>query len=286
MVGEVEPDQLADEARLHRPVLGKPRRQAVDQFGLGGLGAVAVGDLQTPGEQVAQQPIRLQLAGRVGPAEQQPEGTRIELERGLELVHQPALAQARIGHHRDGAHLARAGRGVECGAKSREFEVAPDHRRGVALHLQRRLRLHVEPAAHMQVSVVADAQAAGRCTLLHARGDVDGAAADRAAFVDPAAEQHAAGVDAHAHIEAGMAEAAPHRLALGPAFGQQRQAGVHGALRVVFVRALGAEGREQAVHDLVDVLGVEVLAECGGADHVEAQHGDLLEQLLQSRGCA
>ena len=217
----------------------------------------------------------------------------------------------------------------------RKFGVAPDHRRGqaldaapreaesarlravhevgddghvMALHLQRRLGLHVEHAAHVQVGGVADAQAASRRALLHPRGDVDGAATDRAAFVNPAAEQHAAGVDADAHVEAGVAEAALHRLALGPAFGQQRQAGVHGALRVVFVRAAGAEGREQAVarvlqhlavvalhqrraggqqavHDVVNVFGVEVLAERGGADHVEEEHGDLLEQLFRC-GCS
>ena len=48
---------------------------------------------------------------------------------------------------------------------------------------------------------MADAQCAGRRGLLHARGDVDGDAADGAFGIDAAAEQHAAGVDADADVE-------------------------------------------------------------------------------------
>jgi hypothetical protein len=155
------------------------------------------------------------------------------------------------------------------------------------------------------VGVVADAQAADRLALLHARGDVDADAADGAALVDTSAQQHAAGVDAHAHVESVLAELLPIHVALRMAFRQQRQAGTHGAFRVVLDGTLGAEGGEQAVagvlehlaamalhqgcayhqqtvHDLLDVFGVEVLAQRRGADDV--QHLHLLEQPLRPCG--
>ena len=76
-----------------------------------------------------------------------------------------------------------------------------DDRRIDALDRDRRLRLDVEGAAHLgQVSWLMRS-AAGRRRLLHARGDVDGDAADAGVAIDAASEQHAAGVHAHPHGE-------------------------------------------------------------------------------------
>ncbi len=176
------------------------------------------------------------------------------------------------------------------------------HRGIDALDGQRRLRLDFEHAAHLGVGVVADAQGPGRGGLLHARGDVDGDAADAAVGVDPAAEQHAAGVDAHAHIEAGVAVRGLDFRAEGLAQGQQREAAVHGAFDVVLAGLVRTEGGQDVVagvlqdtaavglhdggaagqgvvHHGADGLGVQVLGERGGADHVEEQDADLLEGL-------
>ena len=80
---------------------------------------------------------------------------------------------------------------------------------------------------------------------------------------------------------------------------EQRQAGAHGAFGVVLAGFVGAEHREHAVagvlqhlapcalndsgelrkgavHDGVDLLRIEVLAQRGGADDVEEQDSDLL----------
>jgi hypothetical protein len=182
-----------------------------------------------------------------------------------------------------------------------QHEIAA-HRCLDALHRERRLRLDVEDAAHVAVGVVADPQRAGRRGLLHARRDVDRLAADAALLVDAAAEQHAAGVDADAH--AGASEAM-RRLDLGAQRGaelEQGEAAADRALGIVLGGLVGAErgeqvvagvlqnlaavrrddptaARQHAVHHRGDRLGVEVLAERGGADHVEKEDADLAERL-------
>ena len=179
-----------------------------------------------------------------------------------------------------------------------------DDRRIDALDRDRRLRLDVEGAAHLEPGVVADAQTAGRRGLLHARGDIDGDAADAGVAVDAAAEQHAAGVDAHAHAEARMAMTLQHLLAERAALGQQCQPAAHGAHGVVLARLVGAEDGEQvvarvlqylaavrvddggaarecAIHHRMNVLGIQMLAELRRANDVEEQDRHQLEALFR-----
>jgi len=121
------------------------------------------------------------------------------------------------------------------------------------------------------------------------------AASTRQPAMRAAAEQDMAGVDADPHLEAFLAVGARDPLGLQPRLGEEVEAGEHGALGVVFARGLGAEGSEQAVagvlqylaaalgdpgaerlqrriHDVEQVLGIDGLAESGGADDVEEQH--------------
>ena len=168
------------------------------------------------------------------------------------------------------------------------------------------LFLELEQPAHMAPAVVTDAQPPRRRALLHARGDVDGGAADAALGIDAAAEQHAPGVHADAHVEVGHAVLAPHLRRMRLRLLDDGQSGADGGFDVVLAGRLGAEGGEhavagvlqhasalglhrggealeRAVHDLVDRLGVELLAHGGGADHVDEQHRHLL-QLLRRGG--
>jgi hypothetical protein len=265
----------------------------------------------------------------LGPAVEQPQRLRASLQPAFDLEQQPALAQAGVGHHRDHPQRPLGARLLQRVRELRQLGFAPDHARLDAfdaaaggaecarpgtlhevgddglvepLHFDRWLRLHVEEPTHMPIGVPADAQRSRWRRLLHARRNVDGNAADAAFGVHPAAEQHAAGVQADAHVEAAVAVLAFDLRPQAAAFGQQRQAGVRGALGVVFARCVGTEdsqqvvagvlqdlatvrfddagaARERTVHHGVDVLGVEMLAEPGGADHVEEQDRDLFEAL-------
>jgi len=154
----------------------------------------------------------------------------------------------------------------------------------------------------MAPAVVADAQPPWRRALLHARGDVDGGAADAALGIDTAAEQHAACVHADAHVEVGHAVLAPHLRRMYFRLLDDGQAGAQGGFDIVLASGLGAEGGEhavagvlqhapafglhgggeefeRAVHHLVDRFRVELLAHGGGADHVDEQHRHLLQLL-------
>ena len=149
---------------------------------------------------------------------------------------------------------------------------------------------------------MADAQAAGRSALLHARGDVHGDAADRAVLVHAAAEQDAAAVDADANVEAGVAVSCLHFRAQRSAEIQQREAAAHGALGIVLGRAVRAEGgqdavagvlqhlaavgfddgraaRQRTVHHRADFLGIEVLRQRGRSHHIHEEDADVLEDL-------
>ncbi len=109
-----------------------------------------------------------------------------------------------------------------------------------------------------------------------------------------------------AHCEIRQAVAAPNLLRLRLGIFDDRQPRAHGALDVAFARFLGAEcgehavagvlqdtavvrphGRrealERAIHHGVDLLGVELLAHGGRADHVDKQHRHLLELLARGR---
>ena len=250
-----------------------------------------------------------------------------------ELVEQPALADAGIGHHADGGETAIDEQPLEGVLKRLELGVPADHPRRHAfdaaaaeakaprlgaqhqvaldrlvhaLDRQRLLPLDLEQAAHLRVGVVADAQAPGRRGLLHPCGDVHRDAANAAIGIHAAAEQHAAGVDADANVEAFVTVRRPHFGAERLAEVEQGQAAAHGALGVVFLGFVGAEGGQDAVagvlqdlagmrlddgraacqgvvHDGADRLGVEVLSEGGRADHVEEQDADLPEALCRHR---
>ncbi|HRD86445.1 MAG TPA: hypothetical protein PLF63_14890 [Rubrivivax sp.] len=117
-----------------------------------------------------------------------------------------------------------------------------------------------------------------------------------------AAQQHRSGVDAHAHVAAGLAEVAQHALAQASPFVQQGQATVHGALGVILLRPLGAEGGQQVVprvlqhaaavgnddfaatgqhtvHHGADLFRVQALAQRRRPHHVEEQHRHLAQVL-------
>ena len=87
-VGTVVVQEQRDDALLHLPA----RR----------LDAVVVGDLEAPGDDVAQQSEGLALRLRRGAAAEEEEALRARVAPGCELVEQPALADAGIGHHGDG----------------------------------------------------------------------------------------------------------------------------------------------------------------------------------------
>ena len=293
---------------------------------------VALEDLEAPGEQVAQEAVRNVVAVGLRPALEEAHRLALQLEPVRELEAEPALADAGLA---DDRHLPQAlllARALERFADPRQLGVAADHLRvdaleaavghakrarlgardevaarrvGDALDLDRRLRLDVEDAAHVPVGLVADPQRAGGRGLLHARGDVDGDAADASFGVDAAAEQHRAGVDADAQVEAVEAEASTKAGGERCGLGDDRQAGADRALGVVLERLVGAEHGEQAVagvlqhatvmrandcgqpleravHDRVDVFGIEPLAELRRADDVHEEHGGGLELLRRA----
>ena len=153
------------------------------------------------------------------------------------------------------------------------------------------------------MGLLADAQGARGCGLLHPRGNMDGGAADAAVLVDAAAKQYRAGVNTDANVEAGAAELPCHEQTAAPAFVDQRESGLHGALGVVFGGDLGSEHGEQpiagvlqdlaamafddragphehAIEHNVHVLGVEILSEQSRPHHVHEQDADL-SQLLR-----
>ena len=114
-------------------------------------------------------------------------------------------------------------------------------------------------------------RAPARRGLLHARGDVDGDAADAAFGIDAAAEQHAAGVDADADVEAVVAVLALHFGAERAASREQGQAAAHGALGIVFARFVGAEDGQQVVAGVLQHLAAVGLDD-GGAARQRAVH--------------
>ena len=185
----------------------------------------------------------------------------------------------------------------ECARPCRQHEVGGE-RLVLALHLQRRLCLHLEDAAHLTPGVLADAQGADRCALLHACRDVHGEAADRAFLVDTAAEQHQPGVDADADVEAGDPVLSLNLRGMLARRRQPCQAGTHRTFGIVFASPVGTEGCEhavtrvlkhapavfvddggkalqRAVHHVEQVLGVELPRQRRRAHDVQEQHRDL-----------
>ena len=251
----------------------------------------------------------------------------------LKFLQQPALAQPRIGHQRQATRLARGSHGFQRVVQHGQFCSAADQRgfqpfdaarlqhkgarlgalhqpagdgRVMAFDGDGRLRFGIKEAPHLGPGVLADAQAPGGRCLFHARGDVDGQAAQAVVVIDAATAQHRPGVDADAGVEAVAAVLLQHGFAAHCGLLQQCQAAAHRALGVVFAGAVGAESRQQVVagvlqhlatmvqddggergqraidHDL-DVFRVEVLAELGRTDDVQEHHADLAQPPLCSR---
>ena len=299
---EVHADQLAQHFRLAQrgflAVGSEKGQQPLHETQAGGVGAVAVGDLQPPRQHVPQQAIGLLRPARVRPAQHQPAAPRMQIETVLQLVQQPALAQAGVGDQRRRLQAA-AGRGaLEGGQQPRQFGLAADecsldvadaaaghpecawpcrqHEVGgkrlvLTLDLQRWLRLHLEDAAHLTPGVVADAQGADRRALLHARRNVHGEAADRAFLVDTAAEQHQPGVGADADVEAGHPVLSLYLRGMPLRRRQQCQAGAHRTFGIVFASPVGTEGREYAVAGVLKHAPA-VLVDDGGKALQRAVH--------------
>ena len=334
-VVKIQSDQVAQQVGVGlgelRTVVGHEEgRDASLELALRVVHPVAVGDAQLPGERVAQQAEGLARGVGRGAATQDAHACACARQPTLELAQQSALAQAGFGDHRDHRQPPVGDHSRERVCQRRKLGVPPDHARfhtldaaprGVegagpgalhkigndrridALDRDRGLRLDVECAAHLLPGVVADAQPAGRRRLLHARGNIDGNAADAGVAIDAAAEQHTAGMDAHAHPKAQVTMLQSHFLAERAALGQQLKPASHGTLGVVLARLDCAEDREQvvtrvlqhpakvrfddsgaacerAIHHGMDVLRIQVLAELRRADHVEKEDRDQLEGLL------
>ena len=329
---KVQADQLPQQFGRRVVGLRQPGRQALHELAAGDVGAVAVGDLQPAQQQVAQQAVRLQRARRLGACGQQPPTGAQGREPVLELAQQPALAQARLGQQRQAARLAVGQQGLHGCVEAGEFVVAADQRRFLpcnaargqpqctrlggphqpgghglvqALDGDRRLRLGVEDTAHQRPGVLADAQGVGRCGLLHARGDVDGQAAEAVVVLHPAAAHHRAGVDAHAGAEWRLV--LPGLAMPEPGGGlQQFQPAQHRAFGVVLVGAARTEGRleavagvaqhlaavrpddagqggQRAVHHGLHLLGVQALDQLRRAHEVQEQHADLAQMAHRLR---
>ena len=241
-VAEVQADQVAQQVgvglgQLGAVVVHEERRDAVLDLGLRHLDAVGVGDLQPPGQHVAQQAERLVLRPRVGAAVEAEVHLGSRLGPVGELVEQAALADTGIGHHQQHLELPLLEQASERDLQAAQFGFAADHARGDALdaarrrakgtrlgpHHQvrgdglldaldrdRRLRLEIEHAPHQTPRLLADPQSAGRRGLLHARGDIHRHPADAAFGVDATAQQHAPGVHADADVEPVVPVGAPH----------------------------------------------------------------------------
>ena len=198
-------------------------------------------------------------------------------------------------------HAADAARGLRRLGRCGAIDQPGLHRVKVALDGHRRLFTQREKAAHQAPRVGADAQAAWRRRLFHARREVDGGAADAALAINATAQQHRAGGDARAHgVEASLRR---HRRGLPTRFGQHRQRGAHGTFGVVLARLPGAEGGQQAVagvlqhraalgphvcrvalqlavDQLVHGFGVQRQADGGGAGDIDEEHADVAQALF------
>ena len=246
----------------------QPRRQAVHQALPRVCGRQVVVDQQPARQQLPQQAVGLQTAGRLGARLQQARIAFAQVQALQQFLPQPCLAHARVGQHQGHADAAGGDAvGVQRG-QLREFIVAPDggrdqafdtarhggfgpglhaaHEPGaqwlvVALHPQRRLGVGDEEAAHLGPRRVADPQLAHGRTLLHACSQVHGVAHRRLFGFGAIAQQHRAGVDADAHAKVRHTQVQAHALGVARGVLQDLQAGAHGAFGFVFAQALQSE---------------------------------------------
>jgi len=297
VIAETQAQQVAEHCRLRighfRTAVGGQQRNDAAAELLDHLGwSVVVRDQQAPGQRIAQQAIRALFAVRVRATLQQLKGFRLQVGPGFEFEQQTALAQAGLTDDRDELQrrpLVERGKGPlqrgELGlaadhARLEPFDAARCHAKRTwpgaqhqvcrqrlitALHLQRWLSFDVEHPTHVTPRVVADAHAAHRRGLLHARGDVDHGPADAAFFVHTAAQQHLAGVHAHPQAEAMEAMRALDLVADGEGFFEQRKAGTYRVLGVVFKTSFDTEHGQQVVTSVLKDLPVMVLHKCGQA---------------------
>ena len=179
----------------------------------------------------------------------------------------------------------------------------------MALDLKRRLLMQFKLPRHQALCGCADAHRAGWRRLLHARGHVDGGAADGAFGVHATAQQHRPGVQAHAHVEARVAVFAPHAVGLQAGFADDEEARQHRVFCIVFAHFVGAESGQQAVarilqhsavmpiddvgearqrgvHHEVDVFRLELAAQRGGTHHIHKQHRHLPQALFRHGAAA
>jgi hypothetical protein len=122
------PTQLADALGFALRRFAHPGPQPVHPALAGQGTAVAVGDAQTPGQQLAQHAIGLQVLLRVAAAQKEPEARGVQLQQGLRFGQQPALAQARLADDRGHRQVPARRRCVEQAGQCGELGVAADHR--------------------------------------------------------------------------------------------------------------------------------------------------------------
>ena len=100
-VAEVESEHVTEEVDRCLVVLGEQCSDTVHETLARHLRRVVVGNLKTPGEQVAQESVRLLAGVWLSSTLEDHEPIWLHVGPVLELVQQPALAQARLGNHRD-----------------------------------------------------------------------------------------------------------------------------------------------------------------------------------------
>jgi len=180
------------------------------------------------------------------------------------------------------------------------------HRPALALQLERRHRLHRGRVADQPPGALADQHLAGSGRLLQAGGEVDGVADEDVLAADRVADHHLAGVDAGAHLQ----PYAPVRVQLQVELRErltQLGRAAYRPQRVVLVQPRDAVDGHHGVADelgdgaavagehlgglvvvagdhLPEQLGIQPLAQPGGADQVAEDDGDGLAGLRALAG--
>ena len=166
---------------------------------------------------------------------------------------------------------------------------------GNALDGEWRLFRHIEQASDMAVRGVTDPESSNRSGLLEACGDVDRNATNAAIGIDTSAQQHRSSVDADTHVEVPAPVAFSHLLLESVRFVEYVESRAHRTLGIVFTRLEKTKNRQQAiagvlqnpppprldergeapecaVHDGLDILWIELLADRGGSHHIGEQN--------------
>jgi len=252
----------------------------------------------------------------------------------LEFMEQATLAETGVGDDADASECgARTKEPLEAVSQHRELGLAADHPRLdvfdaaggdaersrlhaahqvrddrllQALDVQRRLRVHVEDAADVEVRAVADPQRSRRRGLLHPGGNVDGVSTNRRLGVDAAAEKDGAGVHADSNVEARQPMPRLDFACHGAGFVENCEPASDRALCVVLLHRLDAERGEHAVSGVLQdfsevriddcgeakkssvdqraqLLRIQLAAELGGPDEIHEEDADLLDDLLVRR---